>query len=78
MRKGYLIVEHRNSSAFLKQKDIIKSQLNTILLLRKQLDIIEKKYRDEIYYNICLCDLLKANNISYREVFNHNYRKQVF
>lgn len=75
MKKQYVIVEHRNSAAF-------TSQRNQIALLQKQLaqalqqyKHLERKYQDEIYFNNCLCDLLRENQIKYREVFEYKYRR---
>lgn len=78
MKKQYLIIEHRNSASF-------NSQRQQIALLKKQLEQsisqykeLERKYCNEVYYNNCLCDLLRENHIKYREVFDFNYRRVKF
>lgn len=75
MKKQFLIVEHRNSAAFLRLKDQVAQLLRANAKLHKRIMELEMMYGNEVYYNAALCDLLRAHGIAFRQVFSAEYRQ---
>lgn len=76
MKKHYVIVEHRQSDAFLRQKQRIaelQKQLDELKLRYYQLEAL---YGSEIQYNNALCDLCRSHSIPFRPVFEHSTRQR--
>ena len=66
MKKSYFILEHRNSDAFNRlrlERDSLKLELAALLAKYNDLSM---RYGVEIYTNNELCDLCRANGISFR------------
>lgn len=74
MKKSYVIVEHRNSVAFLRLKDQVTELKAALDALQRRYRDLEVSYGNEVYYNNALCDLLREHNIPFRQVFSHQYR----
>lgn len=74
MIKSYVIVEHRNSAAFIRMKEQVSDLQSKLASLQKRYSDLEMRYGNEIYYNAALCDLLRDNHIPFKQVFSHEYR----
>lgn len=77
MKKQYLIVEHRQSAAFLMQKQKIHDLSEEINRLQRRIYELESLYGCEVAYNAALCDLCRNNGISFRSVFDHTNRSRL-
>lgn len=75
MKKQYIIIEHRNSAAFQAQRNLIANLQRQLADLQSKYKALDRKYCDEIYFNTCLCDLLRENHIKYRDIFEYKYRR---
>lgn len=78
MKKQYVIVEHRNSAAFIRLKEQVIEYKAALEALNKRYKDLEMQYGNEVYFNNALCDLLRNNGIPYRQIFSHEYRAGLF
>lgn len=75
MKKQYVIVEHRNSDAYNRQKAEIAQLRTELEKLHRAYRDLEVKYGNEVYYNNALCDILRNTGIPFHQVFSQSYRK---
>ena len=74
-RIRYLVIEHRRSEIEKKLIEELKRLRSEQAQLRRQYLQLEQRFGDEIRINAELIDLLKANGIRYRQIWDHRERK---
>lgn len=69
-----LYLEDHNSAAFDNLRSKLQETQERLALLELSYRSLELKYGAEIQYNAALIDLLKANDIPFRNVLSHAFR----
>lgn len=74
MKKHYVIVEHRTSSALNNLRDQNRALQSAYDKLKRDFRQLEVRFGEEVHLNSELIDILKAHKIPFRDSLSHSFR----